>query len=163
MSNELRVLIGKLNPICKRALERGAALCVAQTHYNVEVEHLLLQLLDLPATDFGAALHYFGVDAGELARELNGALEKFDRGNGRTPAMSPQILRLLREGWANSSLQLESTAIRSGGLLLALYDDDTLRATILESAPVLAKVSRDALQESVREVIRESAEETQAP
>jgi len=163
MSNELRVLIGKLNPICKRALERGAALCVAQTHYNVEIEHLLLQLLDLPATDFGAALHYFGVDAGELARELNGALEKFDRGNGRTPAMSPQILRLLREGWSNSSLQLESHAIRSGGLLLALYEDDTLRATIHESAPVLARINRDALQESIREVIRESAEESQAP
>jgi type VI secretion system protein VasG len=163
MSNELRVLIGKLNPICKRALERGAALCVAQTHYNVEIEHLLLQLLDLPATDFGAALHYFGVDAGELARELNGALEKFDRGNGRTPAMSPQILRLLREGWSSSSLQLESPAIRSGGLLLALYEDDTLRATIHESAPVLAKINRDALQESIREVIRESAEESQAP
>src|SRR6185369_17056852 len=51
--SELRVLINRLNPICKRALETAAALCVAQTHYNVEVEHLLLKLLDLPSTDIG--------------------------------------------------------------------------------------------------------------
>ena len=49
MSSELRTLISRLNPLAKRALETAAALCVAQTNYNVEVEHLLLKLLDLPA------------------------------------------------------------------------------------------------------------------
>ena len=96
MSSELKTLIGKLNPVCRRGLETAAALCVGQTHYNVEVEHLLLKLLDLPATDLGPVLRYFGVDAGELSRQLDLAVEKFDRGNSRTPAMSPQILQLLR-------------------------------------------------------------------
>ena len=58
MSSELKVLIGKLNPICKRALETAAGLCVAQTHYNVEVEHLLLKLLDIPGTDVAPVLRY---------------------------------------------------------------------------------------------------------
>src|SRR5262249_37404603 len=78
MSSELRVLISKLNPICKRGLETAAALCVAQTHYNVEVEHLLLKLLDLPATDLGPVLRYYRIEANELTRQLTQALEKFD-------------------------------------------------------------------------------------
>jgi len=163
MSSELRSLIEKLNPICKRALETAAALCVAQTHYNVEIEHLLIKLLDLPATDVAPVLRYYNIDAGELSRQLTTAIEKFDRGNSRTPAMSPQILRILREGWVRSTLQLQSAAIRSGGLLLALYDDDALRTTIHESCPILAKISRDSLSETIRELVRESAEETAAP
>ena len=91
MSSELKSLIGKLNPICKRALETAAALCVAQTHYNVEVEHLLIKLLDLPATDVAAVLRYYGIEPNEVVRQLNTAVEKFDRGNSRTPAMSQHM------------------------------------------------------------------------
>jgi type VI secretion system protein VasG len=163
MSNELRSLIAKLNPIAKRALETAAALCVAQTNYNVEVEHLLLKLLDLPATDIAPILRYYNVDTTELARQLNAAIEKFDRGNSRTPAMSPQVLRLLREGWVQSTLFLESAGIRSGGLLLALYEDDALRTTIYESCPLLAKVPRESLRETVRDLISESSEHLAGP
>src|ERR1044071_855591 len=163
MSSGLKTLIGKLNPVCRRGLETAAALCVGQTHYNVEVEHLLLKLLDLPATDLGPVLRYYAVDPGELARQLTQAMERFDRGNGRTPAMSPQILRLLREAWSLSSLHLEAPAIRSGALLLALYEDDALRTTIHESCPVLARIPRESLRETLRDLIRDSAEESGVP
>jgi type VI secretion system protein VasG len=159
MSAELRSLISKLNPVCKRGLEKAAARCVAQTNYNVEVEHLLLELLDLPATDIGAVLRYYEVQIPQVTRQLTDAIEKFDRGNGRTPAMSPQMLRLLREGWVHSTLSLDAGGIRSGGLLFALYDDENLRNTIHESCPSLARVSRDSLVETIRDLVRESAEE----
>src|SRR5260370_8697968 len=160
MSSELKVLIGKLNPICRRGLETAAALCVAQTHYNVEVEHFQIKLLDLPGTDLAPVLRYYQVDSSELIRQLTGALEGFDRGNSRTPAMSPQILRLLREGWQLSSLLLESAAVRSGALLFALYDDEGLRATIHDSCPVLAKIPRESLRAPLRDRIRDSLEQT---
>ncbi|MEA2414977.1 MAG: type secretion system protein VasG [Thermoanaerobaculia bacterium] len=163
MSSELRVLIGKLNPICKRALETAAALCVAQTHYNVEVEHLLLKLLDLPATDAGPVFRYFNIEVNELTRQLTQAIDKFDRGNSRTPAMSPHVLLLLREAWSLSTLHLDSDAIRSGALLLALYENETLRTVIHESCPLLAKIPRESLRDSLRDLIRESAEETAGP
>jgi type VI secretion system protein VasG len=163
MSNELRVLIGKLNPICKRALETAAALCVAQTHYNVEVEHLLLKLLDLPATDAGPVFRYYKIEVNDLTRQLTQAVEKFDRGNSRTPAMSPHVLLLLREAWSLSTLHLDAGAIRSGALLLALYENETLRTVIHESCPLLAKIPRESLRENLRDLIRESAEETAGP
>jgi type VI secretion system protein VasG len=163
MSSELRVLIGKLNPICKRALETAAALCVSQTHYNVEVEHLLLKLLDLPATDVAPVFRYYKIEVNDLTRQLTQAVEKFDRGNSRTPAMSPHVLLLLREAWSLSTLHLDADAIRSGALLLALYENETLRAVIHESCPLLAKIPRESLREGLRDLIRESGEETAGP
>ncbi|MBV9068584.1 MAG: type VI secretion system ATPase TssH [Acidobacteria bacterium] len=163
MSSELRVLIGKLNPICKRALETAAALCVAQTHYNVEVEHLLIKLLELPATDAGPVFRYFDIEVNDLTRQLTQAIDKFDRGNSRTPAMSPHVLLLLREAWSLSTLHLDSDAIRSGALLLALYENETLRTVIHESCPLLAKIPRESLRDNLRDLIRESAEETAGP
>ena len=163
MSSELRTLIAKLNPVCKRALETAAGLCVAQTHYNVEIEHFLIKILDLPATDVTSVLRYFNIDGGQLARELNTAIERFSRGNSRTPAIAPQLVKLMREGWVHSTLTLESSGIRSGGMLMALYDDDQLRATIHESCPVLTKISIASLAETLRDIVRDSGEETSAP
>ena len=164
MSTELRGLIDRLNPLCRRALETAGALCVSQTHYNVEVEHLLRKLLDLPATDLEAVLRYYEVRASELIAELEAAMEKFKRGNSRTPSMSPQVVTLLKESWTVTTLQLQSPAVRSGALLSALFESDLLRGTvILESAPVLAKIPRQSLRENLRELIRGSAEETAKP
>jgi type VI secretion system protein VasG len=161
--SDLKVLIDKLNPLCKRALEYAAALCVAQTHYNIEIEHLLLRLLDTPGSDLAPILHQYDVDEGEIAKQLNRAIEKFKRGNSRTPAMSPQILAFLREGWLCSTLVLESETIRSGALFMALFEDDALHATIAESCPALGRIQRDSLRESLRELVRGSAEETLTP
>ncbi len=159
MTSDLKVLIGKLNPICKRGLETAAALTVAQTHYNVEVEHLLVKLLDLPATDLHPVLRYYGLSVAEVTRQLNAALEAFQRGNSRTPALSPQIVRLLRQGFLQAQLQLDGDAIRSGALLLALFEDEALRGPLFESCPVLARIPRQSLGENLRELIRDSAEE----
>ena len=46
MSQNIKTLISKLNPVCKKSLESAAALCVSQANYNIEIEHYLLKLLD---------------------------------------------------------------------------------------------------------------------
>ena len=42
----LKSLIAKLNPLCRRTLESAAGLCVSRTNYNIEIEHWLLKLLE---------------------------------------------------------------------------------------------------------------------
>jgi type VI secretion system protein VasG len=160
--NDLRVLVTKLNDVCRRALEAAAALCVAQTHYNVEIEHLLLKLLDIPGTDVAAVLESYGIAADEVTAQLERAAERFPRGNSRTPALSPHITHLLREAWVHSSLVLESPSVRSAAILLALIDDDALRSTIHDSCPALARIPRETLAESLAERVRGSVEETTA-
>src|SRR5688500_10805790 len=117
MNLDLKTLIDKLNPTCRRALEEAAGLCVGHTHYNVEIEHLISKLLEIPDiqdTDLRRALRQYDVDRNAVSREITDSLSRFDRGNSRTPAFSPQLLQLLREAWTTSTLQLQTPAIRTG-------------------------------------------------
>jgi type VI secretion system protein VasG len=161
--SDLSVLVTKLNDVCRRALEAAAALCVAQTHYNVEIEHLLLKLLEIPGTDVAAILDSYAIAANEVTSQLERATERFGRGNSRTPALSPHITHLLRESWVHASLLMESPSVRSAAILLALIDDDALRATIHDSCPSLARIPRESLADSIAERVRNSIEETSAP
>ena len=43
MNVNLKGLIGKLDDSCRRALEAAAGLCLSRTHYDVDVEHLLVE------------------------------------------------------------------------------------------------------------------------
>ena len=158
--SELRVLVEKLNPVCRRALESAAALCVAQTNYNVEIEHLLLKLIDVTGADVPLILDSYGIDSADVVAQLERATELFDRGNSRTPALSPQITHLLREAWVQASLLLDAPAVRSAAILLALIDDDRLRNTIHQSAPALANIALESLRESIVSRVSSSIEAT---
>ena len=59
MNLALKELIAKLNPICRTVLEEAAGLCVAQTNYSVELEHLFIKLLVPPDTDIQRVLRYY--------------------------------------------------------------------------------------------------------
>lgn len=159
MSLELKPLIGKLNTTCRRAFELAAELCVSQNHYSVEIEHLLIKLLEQPDTDIRRILRYYDVELSRLNRELNQSLDKFKRGNSRTPTMSPYILSLLKEAWLISSLNFNADNVRSGAILQGLIDHDTLRGILLEAVPCLSKISREFLRNDIRDLIKQSAEE----
>ena len=70
MAVNLRALIGKLNDTTRNALEAAAGLCVSRTHYDVEVEHYLMKLLDSSSEDLAAILKHFEVDKSHFAAEL---------------------------------------------------------------------------------------------
>lgn len=159
MHFDLQTLIDRINPTCRKALESAAELCVSQTNYNVEIEHLLLKLIDLPETDIQRLLRYYEVRTADVTRELTQVMETFRRGNSRTPALSPHIVRLLEQAWMMSSLHLGESMIRSGTILLALLDHDALRGVILESCRMLRAIPRESLQKDLREIIRGSVED----
>src|SRR5678816_3508618 len=56
MAVNLRALIGKLNHTTRSAVEAAAGLCLSRTHYDVEIEHYLMKLLDNTDGDFAAIL-----------------------------------------------------------------------------------------------------------
>src|SRR5215472_1726991 len=89
MSVDLRSLIGKLNDTTRGALESAAGLCLSRTHYDIEIEHFLLKLLEAPDTDFASILPEFGIDRTRLTAELSRSLDKLKTGNARTPAFIP--------------------------------------------------------------------------
>ena len=97
--SNLKSLIEKLNEPCRSALESAAGLCLSQTHYEVDIEHFLIKLLELSNTDVLKILKYFEINEAHLISDLTRAIEGFKTGNARTPALSPRIPRMIQEAW----------------------------------------------------------------
>lgn len=149
MDIDIRTLLGRLDPECRHAMEQAAQLCVRQTHYSVDVEHLLLQLLEGGATDLHAILAHFDLSPEQVVAQLQKAIDGFKRGNGRTPALSPSFSPLFQEAWLLSSMLLGEQQVRAGTLLLALLEVESLRGMLLDSAPALLRIPRAALREAL--------------
>ncbi|MEO5930383.1 MAG: type VI secretion system ATPase TssH, partial [Candidatus Kapaibacterium sp.] len=162
MDFELKSLVDTLNPQCRKSLEAAAGLCVSQTNYNVEIEHLVLKMVEMPGTDVAQILRRFDIDSSQAVRELTFAVDLLKRGNSGTPALSPHISELIREGWLISSLHLRGGNVRTGALLLALLDTPTLRGLLADSAPALMRIQRDELRREIRDIIAGSVEDSTA-
>jgi type VI secretion system protein VasG len=156
---DLKTLISKLSAPCRKALESAAQLCVSQTNFNVEIEHFLLKLLEAADTDMTRILRYYDVETADVAKELTRAIDKFKRGNNRTPVLSPQVPHMFQEAWVVCSLHLGYNFVRSGGIVQALLDNEALRGVILESAPSLLKLPREKMRDDMPELIRGSSED----
>ena len=154
---ELASLIGRLNPDNRRALERAAQRCLQRGHHYVEIEHLLLELLDIEGGDFAWLLPRFGLERDALTAEINKALELFKSGSTRTPALSTHTTGLLEDAVVQASV-LGLDSIRSGLLLLALIDRDERRSLLLNSASSLLKIPREALRSNLLEWTESSRE-----
>ncbi len=159
MEIDIRTLLSKLNPETKRALEKAAELCVQQSHYNVDVEHLLYKLLEHGAPDIGLILPEFSVKSDVILGQLQEAMDRFKRGNGRTPALSPHLAPLFQEAWLLSSMLLGEQQIRSGTIVLALLEVDSLRGALIESAPGLLQIPRERLRKNLADILVNSAED----
>ncbi|MEX6500624.1 type VI secretion system ATPase TssH [Pseudomonas zhanjiangensis] len=147
---DLATLLTRLNDDCRRALERAAQRCMQRSHHYVEVEHLLLELLDIEGGDLACLLPRFGLERDVLAAEINQALDLFKGGCTRTPALSSQTVALLEDAVLQASMQ-NLPSVRSGLLLLALLDRDDRRALLLNSASSLLRIPRDALRSNLQE------------
>ncbi|WP_423203746.1 type VI secretion system ATPase TssH [Pseudomonas kribbensis] len=154
---ELASLIGRLNPDNRRALERAAQRCLQRGHHFVEIEHLLLELLDIDGGDFAFLLPRFGLERDALTTEINKALDLFKTGSTRTPALSSHTLGLLEDAVVQASV-LGIDSIRSGLLLLALIDRDERRSLLLNSASSLLRIPKEALRANLLEWTENSRE-----
>src|SRR5215471_20875201 len=103
MQTNFRALVAKLNSTTRNAMESAAGLCVSRTHYNIEIEHVLLKLIDAPGSDFGLIARRFEIDTSRLAAELARSLDKLKGGSARTPGVSPAVLKMLEEAWILAS------------------------------------------------------------
>jgi type VI secretion system protein VasG len=160
MSVNLKSLVGKLNDTCRSALEAAAGLCLTRTHYDVDIEHLFLKLSDMPDTDLQRLLRHYEIELARLSRDLTRALDRFKTGNARTPALSPRIPRLIGDAWTIASIDFGASQIRSGHLLLALFENEELARLARESSDVFQKISVEELHKHLPDLVAGSAEDT---
>src|SRR5712691_920039 len=162
MSVNMKSLIGKLNDATRGALEGAAGLCLARTHYDIEIEHFLAKLLDSSASDASKIFHQFSVDSLRLEKDLGRSLDKLKAGNARTPAFSPTLVKMLTEAWTLGSLDYGASQIRSGHTILALVSNDELRRIAREVSKEFEKIDPAAMKKDFVTIVEGSAEDTAA-
>src|SRR3984885_13912331 len=152
-------LIAKLNATCRAGLEEAARLCVARTHYEIDVEHYLLKLTEMSDADVAAIYRHFEIDASRVSRDLTRALDRMKSGNSRNPAISPRIVRLLSEAWGIGSVEYNGAQIRPAFILTALLASETPSHFATASCPKLQRISVEALRNDLFSICANSVED----
>jgi type VI secretion system protein VasG len=160
MNVNLKGLVGKLNATTRSALEAAAGLCLARTHYDIEIEHFLLKLLDVAGSDAAAIFRHFGVDSSRLQKELERSLDKLKSGNARTPVFSPHLVQMLSQAWTLASLEFGAAQIRSGHTILALVGDAELSRMIREVSREIQNIQPEVVRRDLAALTEGSAEDT---
>jgi type VI secretion system protein VasG len=161
MPVNLKALIGKMNDTTRKALEAAAGLCLARTHYDIEIEHFLLKLLDEPNSDLSHILKHFGVDNSRFTGELNRALDKLKTGNARTPSFSPSLVKLFVTAWNTGSLDYDAMQIRSGFAVLALLANEELQRLAREFSRELLLIQPETLTREFANIVAGSPEDAE--
>src|SRR5580704_7425756 len=159
----LKAIVSKLNDTTRKALEDAAGLCLARTHYDVEIEHFLMKLMDATDSDFARILKQFGVDKSRLSAELSRSLDKLKTGNARTPSFSPSLHRMLTEGWTIGSLEFGGGQVRTGFTTLALVSDEELSRIVRDIGKELQKIEPESLRKQLPAILEDSLEYSAQP
>ena len=159
MTTNLKGLIGKLNDTTRNTLEAAAGFCLARTHYDIEVEHFLLKLLDVTDSDFPRILKQFGVDKSRLTGDLTRSLDKLKSGNARTPSFSPSLTDMLSEAWTIGSIDFGSAQVRTGFCILAIASSGDLSRLMREVTREFQKISAEALHKDFWNIVAGSPED----
>lgn len=160
ISIDLKALVGKLNESTRIALEGAAGLCLSRTHYNVEIEHWLIKLLENSDSDINTLLKKYEVNPGRLLQQLNTELDRIRAGNTRAPALSPNIVDLAKNAWLLASVEYGHGRATSAHVLAALLLDESLRRQI--NVEELRKIAPESLRDMVRAVVGSTAESADA-
>jgi type VI secretion system protein VasG len=159
---DLKSLVGKLNDLSRNALEGAAGLCLARTHYNVEVEHWLLKLLEATDSDINAALEKFDVDIGRLTQDLNRELDRTKAGNTRAPALSPTVVDVAKNAWLLASVEYAHPVATSAHILTAILLDDGLRRSLESCSVEFKKISPESMRVVTRAIVGTTSESASA-
>ena len=150
MSNSLHTLISKLTETSRRAAVRAASLTMSRGHYEVDLEHLFLALLEEAGSDFVVLCRRFEVPAGALQSDLEREMGRFKTGNTRTPVFSPRLASLLEHAWLSASLESQQASgvglIRSAHLLLAMLTEPSLSQLAFRGSKLFIKFNLDDIK-----------------
>jgi type VI secretion system protein VasG len=158
MKTSLKSLIGKLNPLCRRAMESAVNVAVSRTHHEADVEHVLIELVGMQDSDCVAILKAFDISIPKLEKDLLAGLAKLKTGNTRSPVLSVNIPRWLESAWLLGSVDHGARMLRSGFLLEALVVDEDLRRSLGSSCELLGRIPAEELKKSLAQILRSTKE-----
>ena len=158
MNVNLKSLVGRLNDVCRTALESAAGLCLSRTNYDVEIEHVLAKLLEENDTDLQKICNHYEVNLDRLTKDVSVALDRLKSGNSRTPGLSDRIPRWFQDAWLLASVDFGAARVRSGHLVLALLTNESFARIAREISKEFNHISVESLQTKLPDITADSGE-----
>ena len=154
MTIDLKSLIAKLDTPTRKAMESAANVALSRTHHEIDIEHVLLELLAAADGDLLRILKAYRIDTQRLQADLLASLEHFRTGNTRNPVLSRNIVRWLEMAWLSANVNYGADKLGSGFLLLALVSDEELQRLLASSCAALKKLPVDDLKDNLPAILR---------
>ena len=155
---ELPVLMEKLNPLSKHAMEEAAAMCVSQEGAEITVAHLLFNMLDTPYSDLRIILEQAQLDHLELKNLLGVSIAASKQNSmGGYPSFSPLLIELLQDAWLLASTEFQHSELRCGLLFLSVLLNIS-RYLTPQASEYLAPINRENLRNNFNQLTLKSVE-----
>lgn len=157
MSN-LKILITKLSFPARTALEKSANFCIKLQNYEIEIEHLFIELLNQEVpNDIQLLLEKYNISNDNLINDLKETIASLPKGNTRTPIFAKSIIRLFEQAWLIASAD-QIPVIRSGHLLVALLTAPDLYQIATRASSLFDLLPIDSMKHKFLEVCTSSTE-----
>jgi type VI secretion system protein VasG len=154
---DLPILVNRLHPIARHALEAAAAHCVSQQEAEITVPQVLRQMIATPLSDVRLILNHAGVELDELQELLDQRIASYQTVTQAYPSFSPLLVEWLQDSWLLASTEMEHGQLRSGVMLLTLLLSP-LRYLTPGANRALSSVNRELLRQNFAQWTSDSAE-----
>lgn len=158
ITQDMRVLLEKLNEFCRKTLETSVGNCVSRTHYQLTWEHLLLQFLDNTDCDVFFILKHYSIDTSQLQKAITKDLEQLQTGNTSKPTFSPTLIDTIEKAWSLASLVFGRQEISSGILFVSAMED--MQRAVTSTAAELRTIDLQKLKTDLLNIITASSEQS---
>jgi type VI secretion system protein VasG len=155
---DIRQLLEKMNDYCRVCLEQSASSSFSKNHYEITVEHFLIQMVDEKMSDVSLILNYFDIQPEEFKTYLIKLLGDFKTGNGAKPVLSPLLVKWLKDAYLSGSIDLNEDKIRSGTLFAAFVNTPNAFSGN-GVANLIEPVKREVLIENFHDIVNLSFEQ----
>ncbi|MBN8614241.1 MAG: type VI secretion system ATPase TssH [Deltaproteobacteria bacterium] len=114
MQVEAKTLVRRLTKPATRALEGAIGAAASAGHYEITVEHLLVQLLSDDKGETAHILEHYKADRRAALTQLERVVRAQRSGHTGRPTFSETLFQLIEEAWVVGSLELGDDKIRTG-------------------------------------------------
>ncbi len=159
----LETVTGKLNQVGYDTFMQALRHAKGAGNRNLELEHWLLKMFQMPGNDVSLTVEHFKVDLAKLVTDLNAVVSGFAGNKTEMPGISENIIDALDRGWHYATLLFGETQIRTGHILAAVLKEPKLSRTLHAISKQFKLIDPDILTNEHRKIWRQSIEENMRP
>lgn len=151
-----KLLVERMTPTLRTALELAVGRSASMRCYEVTVEHLVQAMVSDEGSDAKLILRAYGISHDALLARLHAIVQRLPQGATGRPVFSGSLWPLAEHAWLYGSLLFDGAAIRTGHVLYTLGRHPG-RYTTGDLAPELELLAPE-LEKELTEVVADSRE-----